>query len=435
MACAGRGAAGRRRDTRRVRVGTRPGCAQLRVARVDPAPFVMMVRVVRDEVAISVERSHDAGPRIERLPDNEERSLGVIPVENGGHRRSRSRIRPVVKGDRDQTTPAITVADATAEPAGSRCARTQVGHERADDDDEGGADQRTATALARRGPVPGDPAGRPPRESPGRQPPRAAASWRRTRRGDEPGQHTRAGPPRAWFAARRGRRQAGTDPERDREEHGAHGVRSLRHQPCRDEGDAGSEPGEGRAGGRAPGQRRRQQGRRETERRRIRASVRPSWATASTQRRYRPSSPGIDATPAIGPRAARPRRLPSLSNGAMRSGRCTDAYSRRTEWKETDGKTSRCRPAHPLPGGTFVLCLVVVAWAITLTRYLWHASCCRSTRSTTMPTYGTWPTGLVHGRSPCGCRSLAMGRPARFPTGSCPGSPRPSYDRCSATGR
>ena len=39
-----------------------------------------------------------------------------------------------------------------------------------------------------------------------------------------------------------------------------------------------------------------------------------------------------------------------------------------------DGKTDTgVEPVHPLPGGTLVLCLVVVAWAITLTRYLWHS--------------------------------------------------------------
>src|SRR6478672_5242540 len=39
-----------------------------------------------------------------------------------------------------------------------------------------------------------------------------------------------------------------------------------------------------------------------------------------------------------------------------------------------DGKTATgVEPVHPLPGGTLVLCLVVVAWAITLTKYLWHS--------------------------------------------------------------
>ena len=125
-----------------------------------------------------------------------------------------------------------------------------------------------------------------------------------------------------------GRRQAGPDAEHQGEEHRAHGIRSLRHQPCRDEGDARlrARPGSGRGptDGPTPAAR---HGGRETTDQQDRSVGPPSWASARTER-------GAGHRAGARRRRRRSRRPAGClrSAGGDRPGRCTDAYSRRTEW-------------------------------------------------------------------------------------------------------
>ena len=58
------------------------GAGQLRVAGVEPAPVVVVVGVVAEELAVVVERLGDVGPGVEGLADGEERGLDPVGVED-----------------------------------------------------------------------------------------------------------------------------------------------------------------------------------------------------------------------------------------------------------------------------------------------------------------------------------------------------------------
>lgn len=55
---------------------------ELGVAGVEPAPLVVVVRVVGEELAVAVQRPHLAGAGIDGLAHEEERALGVVLVED-----------------------------------------------------------------------------------------------------------------------------------------------------------------------------------------------------------------------------------------------------------------------------------------------------------------------------------------------------------------
>ena len=92
------------------------GPLELRVARIEPAPGVVVVRVVAEEVAVLAQRAGDVGPAVQRLPHHEERALGPTCVEDP---RDLERVRivgTVVEGDRHVAPVPRTVGDLRTEP-------------------------------------------------------------------------------------------------------------------------------------------------------------------------------------------------------------------------------------------------------------------------------------------------------------------------------
>ena len=74
---------------------------ELRVARIEPAPLVVVVRVVPEELSVLVQRAGDLRLGVDRLADLEERSLHVRGVEDAHDRQRRREVGPVVEGERD----------------------------------------------------------------------------------------------------------------------------------------------------------------------------------------------------------------------------------------------------------------------------------------------------------------------------------------------
>ncbi len=92
------------------------GPLELRVARIEPAPRVVVVRVVAEEVAVFAQRAGDVGPAVQRLPHHEERALGTACVED---LRDLERVRivgAVVERDRHVAPVPGTVGDLRTEP-------------------------------------------------------------------------------------------------------------------------------------------------------------------------------------------------------------------------------------------------------------------------------------------------------------------------------
>ena len=58
------------------------GAVELGIARVEPAPVVVVVGVVAEQLAVVVEGPGDVGPGVEGLADGEERALHAVGVED-----------------------------------------------------------------------------------------------------------------------------------------------------------------------------------------------------------------------------------------------------------------------------------------------------------------------------------------------------------------
>ena len=116
-----------RRACHRAAAGTRPGTCrcplecllralELGVAGIEPAPLVVVVRVVAEQLAVRVEVARDLRLLVDRLADLEEGSLDVGVVEDLHDLRCRADIRPVVERERDLVFVTVAVHHAAAEP-------------------------------------------------------------------------------------------------------------------------------------------------------------------------------------------------------------------------------------------------------------------------------------------------------------------------------
>ena len=118
---------------------------ELRVARVEPAPLVVVVRVVGDQVTVAVRAcGRCSGCGVERLTDDEERRVHVRGVEDVHDLRRGVGVGLVVEGDRDLAAVARAVVDAAAEPLGRHGAGAEVRRHPERDDRERGAERDRA---------------------------------------------------------------------------------------------------------------------------------------------------------------------------------------------------------------------------------------------------------------------------------------------------
>ena len=122
---------------------------ELRIARVEPPPLVVVVGVIAEQLAVRVERARDLGVGVDGLAHLEERSLHAGLVEYAHDRERGAEVGPVIEGQRDLVVRRGPVRDPATEPVGGRRLRTHV-HAEADgyhDEDCGGGG--VAQALTR----------------------------------------------------------------------------------------------------------------------------------------------------------------------------------------------------------------------------------------------------------------------------------------------
>ena len=112
------------------------GALELRVARVEPPPLVVVIRVVTHELTVGDEIAHDLRRGVERLADDEERSLDLRGVEDLQDRRRRADVGSLVECDRDLIRCPRAVDDAPSEPCCTDGAGAEVAGEPTDRDDE-----------------------------------------------------------------------------------------------------------------------------------------------------------------------------------------------------------------------------------------------------------------------------------------------------------
>ncbi len=120
---------------------------ELRVAGVEPAPFVVVVGVVADHLTVGHQVADDLGRRVEGLADDEERALHVGGVEDLHDRRRCRHVRTVVEGDRDLARGARPVNDSASEPRRSDGARSEIAGESAHTEDERAPERERAQPM------------------------------------------------------------------------------------------------------------------------------------------------------------------------------------------------------------------------------------------------------------------------------------------------
>src|SRR5581483_1298635 len=114
------------------------GAVELRILRIEPAPTVMVVRVIPDEVTVRGEGTGDVRPSVHRLADFEERALHAVVVEDPADLERGRVVWTVIEGERHLRHGTIAVVDNVTEPRHGRVVRAHPAGEAGGEHSAGG---------------------------------------------------------------------------------------------------------------------------------------------------------------------------------------------------------------------------------------------------------------------------------------------------------
>ena len=123
---------------------------ELGIARIEPAPLVVVVRVIAEQLPVRVQLARDLGLRVDGLADLEERALHSCRIEYPHDRQRGGEVGAVVERECHFAVHRGAVRDAAAEPVHARSHRAHVRREHCDRDE-----QRNCSDAGKAAPGPG----------------------------------------------------------------------------------------------------------------------------------------------------------------------------------------------------------------------------------------------------------------------------------------